>query len=142
MGRGIAPILAKGEYTFLPLRKMRQVFSWRSVVRIVFSKFAPFWSAVLLSSCGTMSESFEPVSVADVEVLRTWNAGRGLFVVRPHVYAAECEVAVAGAARPIACDTEYLIACDDSADPGAPFCKLVSEIGSDRISTYPQEKRR
>ena len=72
--------------------------------------------------------------------------GKAVFVVYPGVNVGpnqECfvDVPTADGPRKIECNSQYVVVCDRDIPNDRPFCTLVSEIGSDRESAYPKQKR-
>lgn len=67
--------------------------------------------------------------------------GKGLFIVQPLIDDPKCKVDVNGGEAELDCNSEYVISCDITLPNTRPFCSLVSEIGVDRQSAYPREKR-
>lgn len=89
--------------------------------------------ALLLGSAGCSK-------AANVYLVQGGGYGKGVFIVAPFANDL-CNVELSEG-RDLHCSTQYVFACDIDLPMSQPFCQLVREIGSDRISHYPDARRR
>ena len=87
-------------------------------------------------ACATMS-------TGEVNLVRGGAYGKAIFIVKPVVTDQFCAILVDGEDGKdyVDCNTQYLVGCDIDIPQDEPFCRLVREIGSERDSIYPKDRR-
>ena len=81
---------------------------------------------------------------SEVKLIHGGSYGKAVFVVNPIVSDKDCVISVDTAEGPksVDCDTSYLVTCDIDIPTNQPFCQLAREIGVERDSIYPAERRK
>lgn len=93
--------------------------------------------AAALTGCSSVKPT------AKVHLAHEEDRGKALFLVSPATPNPECTVPVQTptGAKPLDCNSQYLVACDIDTPLDQPFCELVREVGTDRMSAYPKLRR-
>ncbi len=92
---------------------------------------------LLLAGCGSV------LRTASVKLVSGGAYGKAIFVVSPVVTDRDCAIEVDTTQGPVKldCNSEYIVACDIDIPLDRPFCQLVREIGTERDSAYPKQRR-
>jgi hypothetical protein len=82
------------------------------------------------------------LKTAKVYLAQGGGYGKAVFIVSP-VVSKSCKVSVDTETGPkeLDCNSEYIMSCDIDIPEDKPFCQLAREIGVDRESTYPKDRR-
>lgn len=80
---------------------------------------------------------------AQVHMAHEEARGKAIFLISPATSEPECSVPIdtSMGVKRLDCNSQYLMACDADAPADQPFCELVREVGQDRLSAYPQDRR-
>tara|TARA_B100000674_G_scaffold464847_1_gene447207 strand:+ start:163 stop:486 length:324 start_codon:yes stop_codon:yes gene_type:complete len=81
---------------------------------------------------------------SEVSLIHGGSYGKAVFVVNPIVSDKDCAISVdtQDGSETVDCNTAYLVTCDIDIPTNKPFCQLAREIGVERDSTYPAERRK
>jgi hypothetical protein len=95
---------------------------------------------ITMAFVATIPACHAPVQTAAVYQVEGAEFAKGMFLVAPTSDDPRCQIQVPTATgyRVVSCSTQYVVACDATRAEGQPLCKLATESGSDRDSSYPK----